>query len=124
MATVVPADFPVQPLAPDAPAKVRVTDGVCGLSWDDGVGTEWTPAPSGRCPFEYFHDNDKEAGDVASTVDIDDLLEEARDILADRDVTDEDDLPRLADIFEVIDSHMSNGGALPADWRTKSPCHI
>jgi len=51
----IPADFPVQPLAADAPAKDRVTCGTCGLSWDDGVATSYTPAPAGRCPFEYFH---------------------------------------------------------------------
>lgn len=33
-------------------------------------------------------------------------------------------MERLADAVERLDEHMSNGGALPADWRTKSPCHI
>lgn len=37
-----------------------MTCGTCGLSWDDGICTGWTPAPSGRCPFEPFHkDNGK-----------------------------------------------------------------
>jgi hypothetical protein len=27
----------------------------CWLSWDDSIPTTWTPAPSARCPFEYFH---------------------------------------------------------------------
>jgi len=49
----IPADFPVRPCAPDA-AGAR-TCGDCGLSWNDAVPTAWTPAPSGRCPFEYFH---------------------------------------------------------------------
>jgi hypothetical protein len=31
------------------------TDGACGLSWDDSIITGMTPAPSARCPFEYFH---------------------------------------------------------------------
>ncbi len=52
----IPADFPVRPLGPNDPAKDRVTCGTCGRSWDDAIGTEWTPAPSARCPFEYFHD--------------------------------------------------------------------
>jgi hypothetical protein len=26
------------------------------LSWDDSIPTSYTPAPSGRCPFEYFHE--------------------------------------------------------------------
>src|SRR5690348_2299603 len=34
------------------------TCGACGRSWDDGVVTSMTPVPSGRCPFEYFHDGD------------------------------------------------------------------
>lgn len=51
----VPADFPVRPLRPGDPATDRVTCGTCGRSWDDAIGTEWTPAPSARCPFEYFH---------------------------------------------------------------------
>jgi hypothetical protein len=51
----VPKDFPVQPLKPGEPAKDKATCGTCGRSWDDGKITGWTPAPSGRCPFEYFH---------------------------------------------------------------------
>jgi hypothetical protein len=51
----VPADFPVQPLKPGQPATDPVTCGTCGRSWDDAIPTDWTPAPSGRCPFEYYH---------------------------------------------------------------------
>jgi hypothetical protein len=32
------------------------TCGTCNRSWDDTVSTSVTPAPSGRCPFEYEHD--------------------------------------------------------------------
>lgn len=31
------------------------TCGTCGASWDDSVGTAWTPAPAGRCPWEAEH---------------------------------------------------------------------
>lgn len=31
------------------------TCGHCGLSWDDGTSTTYTPAPAGRCPFEQWH---------------------------------------------------------------------
>lgn len=58
----IPADFPVRPLRPDDTARDRVTDNTCGLSWDDAVGTTWTPAPSGRCPFEYFHVGEETPG--------------------------------------------------------------
>jgi len=29
--------------------------GHCGRIWDDAIVTGSTPAPSGRCPFEYEH---------------------------------------------------------------------
>lgn len=51
----IPQDFPVRPLAPTDRAEDRVTCGTCGLSWDDSISTTYTPAPSGRCPFEHFH---------------------------------------------------------------------
>lgn len=54
---VVPDDFPVRPLGPDDDATVRATCGACLRSWDDAVSTSWTPAPSARCPFEYFHED-------------------------------------------------------------------
>jgi len=31
------------------------TCGNCGESWNDALITSWTPAPSGRCPYEYIH---------------------------------------------------------------------
>lgn len=52
----IPADFPVRPLESHQHAECRTTCGTCGLSWDDAIPTAWTPAPSARCPFEYFHD--------------------------------------------------------------------
>jgi hypothetical protein len=51
----IPKDFPVQPLLPGQSAKDKATCGHCGISWDDGIITGWTPTPSARCPFEYFH---------------------------------------------------------------------
>jgi hypothetical protein len=55
----VPHDFPVRPIRTGTKAakaaKALTTCGTCGRSWDDGKATSWTPAPSGRCPFEYFH---------------------------------------------------------------------
>lgn len=52
----VPEDFPVKVLKPGQHAEVKATCGTCGRSWDDNIITEWTPAPSARCPFEYFHE--------------------------------------------------------------------
>lgn len=52
---VIPKDFPVQPLKPGENPPGKTTCGTCGLSWDDDLPTTWTPTPSGRCPFEYFH---------------------------------------------------------------------
>jgi hypothetical protein len=51
----IPSDFAVQPLKAGETAKDKVTCGTCGLSWDDGISTGYTPTPSGRCPFEAFH---------------------------------------------------------------------
>lgn len=51
----IPKSFAVQPLKSDEAAECRTTCGYCGLSWDDSKSTAWTPAPAGRCPFEYFH---------------------------------------------------------------------
>jgi hypothetical protein len=53
----IPADFPVRPLNRAQAAKNpnACTCGACGRSWDDSIATSWTPTPSGRCPFEYYH---------------------------------------------------------------------
>ena len=32
-----------------------MTCGQCGRSWNDAAISQWTPTPSGRCPFEYEH---------------------------------------------------------------------
>ena len=37
------------------------TCGTCGRRWNDAMITGWTPAPSGRCPFEYWHGETKPA---------------------------------------------------------------
>lgn len=53
---VIPAHFPVQPISrTSTTAQQLTTCGVCGRSWDDSIPTAYTPAPAGRCPFEYFH---------------------------------------------------------------------
>jgi hypothetical protein len=42
----------------DEDGKVKqdiATCGTCGVSWNDALITGWTPAPSGRCPYEYIH---------------------------------------------------------------------
>jgi len=50
----IPASHPVRPLNPgDEGASAGC--GQCGLWWDDEVSTSWTPVPSARCPFEYWH---------------------------------------------------------------------
>lgn len=51
----IPADFTVRPLPEGEEPKGKTTCGHCGLSWDDDIPTSLTPAPSARCPFEYFH---------------------------------------------------------------------
>ncbi len=60
-APLVPASWPVQPLTPgdDGYETAAVCNG-CGRSWDDRAVTSMTPTPSGRCPFEPFHDDPAE----------------------------------------------------------------
>jgi len=55
MKTKIPKNFEVKPLKKGQNAQRKATCGTCGLSWDDGIATTMTPVPSGRCPFEYFH---------------------------------------------------------------------
>jgi hypothetical protein len=64
-----PVDWTVHVVPPTAaekdagaPVPLLTTCGQCGRTWDDAVGTEWTPAPSGRCPFEYSHVPDQTGG--------------------------------------------------------------
>ena len=63
----VPDDYPVKVLKPGTEAyrnaKDLTTCGTCGRSWDDAVITGMTPAPSARCPFEYYHDYDDDDDD-------------------------------------------------------------
>lgn len=56
MKTKIPKDFPVKPLKKNEIVDGIATCGTCGQSWDDLLITSMTPAPSGRCPFEAFHD--------------------------------------------------------------------
>lgn len=57
------------------------TCGTCGRSWNDAAISSVTPAPSGRCPFEYDHDEPEReptpAEQIAAQLD-------ARDLDADR----------------------------------------
>jgi hypothetical protein len=79
MAIKIPKTWPVQPfnlLAGDILSR-RATCGACGLSWDDGRSTSMTPTPSGRCPFESFHEAVKV---VKFTVTLDINDETAREV--------------------------------------------
>ena|SRR5690349_23615447 len=38
------------------PTSVIAQCGTCYRMWDDSISTAWTPAPAGRCPFEYEHE--------------------------------------------------------------------
>lgn len=57
VASRIPPNWPVQPTYADAKIDGLATCGSCGLSWNDRTPTSLTPAPSGRCPFETFHDD-------------------------------------------------------------------
>lgn len=54
--TAIPKSWPVQPMKQGHSANPSYfTCGDCGLTWDDSKITSMTPTPSGRCPFENFH---------------------------------------------------------------------
>lgn len=56
----IPRDFPVRPLRRSTRRDGKTTCGTCGLSWDDDKVTSMTPTPSARCPFEAFHEPERE----------------------------------------------------------------
>lgn len=37
------------------PDAIVAICGACRRGWDDSIASSWTPAPAGRCPFEYEH---------------------------------------------------------------------
>jgi hypothetical protein len=46
----------VRYVAPWKPAPASfMRCNTCGRAWNDDKPTAWTPTPSGRCPFEYWH---------------------------------------------------------------------
>lgn len=51
----IPDSHPVQPLKWGQTPPGMATCLTCDRSWDDSVSTSMTPAPAGRCPFEYYH---------------------------------------------------------------------
>lgn len=68
----IPNDYPVQPIEPNDPSAIApATCGTCGLTWDDGKVTSMTPAPSARCPFEAFHEDDDEDDECPILVEVD-----------------------------------------------------
>lgn len=61
--------------------------------------------------------------------EVDEALTQIRDLieLGDQATTHEMAAERYGQAvrrFEDLDAHMSNGGTLPAQWRTGNPCHI
>lgn len=46
--------------APASSDDDMATCGTCGLTWNDVIPSSLTPAPSGRCPFEYIHEEMEE----------------------------------------------------------------
>lgn len=106
MRTHVPPDFAVQPT--DGKGPEDATDGTCGLSWNDSISTSWTPAPSGRCPFEYFHGN---VDDHIKTICKEAGLRMMRgvfDVLLDRETTTFARVLKLTsdEVYDLYESHI------------------
>lgn len=88
--TPVPGAQPVYDEETGREIERVATCGTCGRSWNDAAISDVTPAPSGRCPFEDEHDEDR--GDV------DRMVRELREIVHD---LAEDGQPHL--IAEILD---------------------
>ena len=65
----IPEDYPVQPVPENTPGATRCYE--CGLSWKDWISTSMTPVPSGRCPFEAFHEDPDESLEPGGRIYID-----------------------------------------------------
>ena len=62
----IPGNYAVQPLKSGENPPGKMTCGTCELSWDDDKVTGMTPVPSGRCPFESFHEREENKNSVES----------------------------------------------------------
>lgn len=99
--SVIPADWPVQPIAFRDEEAVKAGHvvarcGDCGLCWDDSEVTGMTPAPAGRCPFEAFH---VEAEDPLTVVQR--KLDSVSGLLDDAGVPAEKQIPILKRLLEI-----------------------
>ena len=106
MRTHVPPDFPVQPT--DGKGPEDATDGTCGLSWNDSISTSWTPVPSGRCPFEYFHRNvDDHVKTICKEAGLG-MMRGVFDVLLDREAITYPKVLTLTgdDVYELYESHI------------------
>jgi hypothetical protein len=66
------------------------TCGTCGRSWNDAAVSSVTPAPAGRCPFEYEH--------------------ERSDVIHGSGVKEGDHFPGVGTVTRVLDSQTTLSG--------------
>ena len=105
----IPATFPVAVLNDGDEAKDRATCGNCGLSWDDAISTSYTPAPSGRCPFEYFHAEVKQM----TQEQIDKTVQTIQFVLADLQDATPEDLKTIAERIWIQDTGPDQARQIP-----------
>jgi len=79
----IPKDFPVKPLKQHENPPGKCYCGHCGLSWDDNIITDYTPCPSARCPFEYYHIHPEDEEDDDGELDEDRLERENEELRKD-----------------------------------------
>lgn len=59
------------------------TCGTCGRSWNDALVSSVTPVPSGRCPFEYEHEEEETADRFTLTIELgNDAMQAGPDVAA------------------------------------------
>lgn len=111
---VIPVDFPVRPIDPDnlpdkTPFEAFATCGTCGRTWDDSAVTSMTPVPSGRCPFEAFHDAEEGPKDARTR------LEELRTALQAENISYGElaELQGLAKYIEPDDVELLEAAGVP-----------
>lgn len=125
----IPRDWPVRPIRhPNPHGLGLVTCGTCHLTWDDGVVTSLTPAPSARCPFEPFHEDgleDHEADPGPRTRTAEQVADHAGILQEDAQQlaglirhtsggSTTDDLARVADLVERLAAQVEDLAAVVA----------
>lgn len=95
--------------------------GTCGRAWNDEKSTGVTPAPSGRCPFEYEHEDDDDEStsryvEPVRKIEIRGVTIEASIARSDGSIVVQIDTPTEGDEHETMRVYMNE--ATVAAWKS------